>query len=74
MSDSDICGPTVFEDKIYGGNDTGLDEFPWMALLQYKKMNNDPTFGCGGMLINKNYVLTAAHCVSGDVTKELGAL
>ena len=29
------CGLDA-EDKIYGGKATGLDEFPWFALLEYE--------------------------------------
>lgn len=25
----------VFDNRIFGGIVTGIDEFPWMALLQY---------------------------------------
>lgn len=30
------CGLTE-DDYIYGGNETLIDEYPWMALLQYAK-------------------------------------
>ena len=30
------CGIDA-ENRIYGGNRTNLDEYPWMALLQYSK-------------------------------------
>lgn len=33
----DICGKQTFENKIFDGQITGIDEFPWMALLEYKK-------------------------------------
>lgn len=46
--------------RIVGGDEAGVDEFPWMAKLIYFKR-----FYCGGMLINDRYVLTAAHCVKG---------
>jgi len=29
------CGPHSFGNKVYNGNDTALDEFSWMALLEY---------------------------------------
>lgn len=29
------CGPLSLADKIYSGNDTAIDEFIWMALLEY---------------------------------------
>lgn len=52
-------------DRLYGGNVPFLGEFPWTALIQYRKPNGDLLFSCGGSLINSRYVLTAAHCISG---------
>lgn len=33
------CGLDT-SDKIFGGTDTKLDEFPWLALLQYRRCKN----------------------------------
>jgi len=33
---NDVCG-FLFADRIFGGTNTTLWEFPWMVLLQYKK-------------------------------------
>ncbi|KMQ96720.1 serine protease easter [Lasius niger] len=57
------CGRDLSQ-RIVGGERTELDEFPWMALLEYQKPNGRTT-ACGGVLINKRYVLTAAHCIKG---------
>lgn len=57
------CGRDLSQ-KIVGGERTELDEFPWMTLLEYQKPNGRTT-ACGGVLINKRYVLTAAHCIKG---------
>ena len=58
------CGSKYTTENIVGGNTTQPGEFPYMALLGYKSEDNIIKFLCGGTLINKYYVLTAAHCQS----------
>uniref|UniRef100_T1GFY9 Peptidase S1 domain-containing protein n=1 Tax=Megaselia scalaris TaxID=36166 RepID=T1GFY9_MEGSC len=68
-SDSDlipepgVCG-NVITNKIYGGVETRLDEYPWMALIEYQKPGNKKGFHCGGSMISNRYVLTASHCIN----------
>lgn len=59
-----VCGIQTSE-RIVGGDNTKIDEFPWLALLKYAKPNNVFGFHCGGALINDRYVVTASHCVNG---------
>lgn len=70
------CGDPIIQENIVGGELTELDEFPWMALLFYRRIRSDLSAnvarGCGGVLINSQYTLTAAHCVIG--TEDLGTL
>lgn len=63
LINEDSCGP-VYTQKIIGGNKTGVFEYPWMVLLGYDTGSGNPEPRCGGTLINKRYVLTAAHCVT----------
>ncbi|XP_046401602.1 uncharacterized protein LOC124167662 [Ischnura elegans] len=60
---TDTCGADV-SDRIFGGEEANLKEYPWLALLQYQT-SKGRQFLCGGSLISTRYVLTAAHCVTG---------
>ncbi|XP_049534152.1 uncharacterized protein LOC125950324 [Anopheles darlingi] len=57
------CG-TQLSDRIYGGQPTKIDEFPWTALIEYEKPNGRYGFHCGGSLINRAHIVTAAHCIN----------
>lgn len=46
---------------IVGGTTTQRGQFPFMALLGYEK-SIGTLYLCGGTLLNRRYVLTAAHC------------
>ncbi|KAK2705177.1 hypothetical protein QYM36_017281 [Artemia franciscana] len=61
--------------RIVNGTPASPGDWPWQVMLRYGIKND---FGCGGALINHNWVLTAAHCVynhglTGPITVELGA-
>lgn len=64
LIDENTCG-RYNERRILNGNKTDIFEFPWMALLEYRVDRSKLEFQCGGSLISKRYVLTAAHCVIG---------
>lgn len=67
------CGYIDVGDKIRNGEDAGLFEFPWMALLSYNNTIEEETqFACGGSIINERYILTAAHCLVGTVFPLVG--
>ncbi|XP_075056136.1 coagulation factor X [Mixophyes fleayi] len=46
--------------RIVGGKDCKFGECPWQAVLISE--NNDPF--CGGTILSKQFILTAAHCMN----------
>ncbi|XP_072946550.1 phenoloxidase-activating enzyme-like isoform X2 [Epargyreus clarus] len=69
--DSNCCGFESTSDvRIIGGNATSLDQFPWVAMIDYEREG----LRCGGSLISGKYVLTAAHCLIGNKRVDLKAI
>ncbi|KAK5647655.1 hypothetical protein RI129_002547 [Pyrocoelia pectoralis] len=66
------CGISL-ADRIIGGSNATLGQYPWLARIGYVDDSDsevdsevDITFKCAGSLINRIYVLTAAHCVDNE--------
>merc|ERR1711899_648815 len=57
------CGTPLFSQSILGGKTTKFGSYPFMALLGYEHPRYGLTYECGGTVINKYYILTAAHCM-----------
>ncbi|XP_011185103.2 brachyurin [Zeugodacus cucurbitae] len=62
-----------FDGRIVNGLDAGATQFPYQVCLLLSTATR--TFLCGGSLIGKNWVLTAAHCTDGvsSVKVQLGS-
>ncbi|KAL1277870.1 hypothetical protein QQF64_024543 [Cirrhinus molitorella] len=55
----DVCGRTPLNPKIVGGQNAAEGSWPWQASINFI-LNGGLV--CGGSLINKDWVLTAAQC------------
>ncbi|XP_071342802.1 granzyme B(G,H)-like [Trachinotus anak] len=58
--------------EIYGGHEAVPHSRPYMVLLE-QHMKDGRTKHCGGFLLNKDFVMTAAHCQADLYTVFLGA-
>lgn len=52
--------PGDVDSQIVGGKDAAVGQFPYQVSLRQSGRHF-----CGGSIINKRYILTAAHCVQG---------
>ncbi|XP_031634378.1 serine protease easter-like [Contarinia nasturtii] len=57
------CGNHDLHANIVGGEPTDIYEYPWIAMIEYTKPRGNRGYHCGGALINKWWVVTAAHCL-----------
>lgn len=68
------CGNTPMYPRaqIVNGAPAKPNEYSWLASLRYR----DPNIYrfCAASVINSLYLLTAAHCVTGDAVTEAGGL
>uniref|UniRef100_A0A8B9F609 Transmembrane serine protease 4 n=1 Tax=Amazona collaria TaxID=241587 RepID=A0A8B9F609_9PSIT len=57
------CGESIRTPRVLGGSPATIEAWPWQVSLQYKKEHI-----CGGSIIDRSWILTAAHCFKGTIT------
>ncbi|XP_039354027.1 granzyme H-like [Mauremys reevesii] len=66
-----LLPPGAGAGEIIGGWEAKPHSRPYMACLQIQC--KEKMHMCGGLLVSKNFVLTAAHCNGDEITVTLGA-
>ncbi|XP_043229622.1 coagulation factor XII-like isoform X2 [Amphibalanus amphitrite] len=67
------CGSRFFDQfgdfslRVSGGTPVSTFDYPWQAQIQTTRS----THVCGGIIISDRHILTAAHCLSGHLTRDL---
>lgn len=65
------CGLAQRNSRIVGGEQTEVNEYPWLVGLGFY---GSSTPSCGGSLINDRWVLTAAHCTQGKQPSSISVI
>ncbi|XP_056640921.1 serine protease 27 [Diorhabda sublineata] len=55
--DCGLSGDRILKKRIIGGREANFGQFPWQAYIKIG------TFQCGGVLVSRKFVATAAHCI-----------
>jgi len=61
------CGMAVQSTRVVGGTAVRQGAWPWVVALGYTNPQGGYSYLCGGALISSQHVVTAAHCVNGNL-------
>lgn len=70
LDNNESCGVDLNSNQIVGGKTAKVGQFPYLALLGYWR-GGIYFYACGGTLINRRYVVTAAHCQGSTPSKRI---
>ncbi|CAG2114066.1 unnamed protein product, partial [Medioppia subpectinata] len=68
-----ISKSNVLKPYIIGGSEASGGAFPWQVSLQ-RRQGGLWGHSCGAVVVNKNFILTAAHCINGLSESSLRAV
>jgi len=63
------CGIATSTDRIVGGSEASLAQFPWQAHFYGCNQQSSCSF-CGATLISDKWLISAAHCINSDTRAE----
>ncbi|XP_012589440.1 PREDICTED: granzyme H, partial [Condylura cristata] len=66
-----LLTPRAGTEEIIGGHEAKANSRPYMAFVE--SVTEGRKMRCGGVLVQKDFVLTAAHCLKSSITVTLGA-
>ena len=62
-----LCGFRPRAGRIVGGSVASVNSWPWQVML----MDKTGRQFCGGSLIERYWIVTAAHCVDGKLSSDI---
>jgi len=70
--DEPKCGVSSHsQNRIVGGQKAKKGEWPWQVYFVYVDYTDNKSYTCGGTLIHKKWVLTAAHCTDSTYARSI---